>query len=58
MQRKSWGYTADEVIGRPVSVLMPPESQEDTKFILNKIRQGEKVDHYLARRRRKDGSIP
>ena len=54
---KVLGYTAEEVIGKHVSMLMPPESLEDTRFILEKIRRGEKVDHYLSRRRRKDGTI-
>jgi PAS domain S-box-containing protein len=51
------GYTADEVIGRHVSMLMPPELIEDMPRILDRIRRGEKVDHYQTRRRRKDGMI-
>ena len=51
------GYSADEVIGRHVSMLMPPELVEDMPKILDRIRRGEKVDHYQTRRRRKDGTI-
>jgi PAS domain S-box-containing protein len=51
------GYSADDVIGKHVSMLMPPESIEDTELILGKIRRGEKVDHYETRRRRKDGVV-
>jgi PAS domain S-box-containing protein len=51
------GYRADEVIGRHVSMLMPPDLIEDMPRILNKIRRGEKVDHYQTRRRRKDGTL-
>ena len=54
---KVLGYTADEVIGRHVSMLMPPELIEDMPRILDRIRKGEKVDHYETRRRRKDGTI-
>lgn len=54
---KILGYKAEEVIGQHVSMLMPPESLEDTRYILDKIRRGEKVDHYLSKRRRKDGEI-
>ena len=51
------GYTAEEVIGKHVSMLMPPELIEDMPRILERIRRGEKVDHYHTRRRRKDGTI-
>jgi PAS domain S-box-containing protein len=54
---KILGYTAEEVIGRHVSMLMPPELIEDMPKILERIRRGEKVDHYQTRRRRKDGTI-
>ena len=51
------GYTAAEVIGKHVSMLMPPELVEDMPRILEKIRRGEKVDHYQTKRRRKDGTL-
>lgn len=51
------GYSAEEVIGNHVSMLTPPEAIEDAERILGRIRRGEKVDHYLTKRRRKDGTI-
>ena len=51
------GYTADEIIGQHVSMLMPPEQLEDTEKILSRVRKGERVDHYETKRRRKDGTI-
>src|SRR5262249_53315625 len=55
--QRTLGYSADEVIGKHVSMLMPPENLEDTERILGKIRRGERVDHYETRRRRKDGVV-
>ena len=54
---RTLGYPASEVIGRHVSMLMPPEAAEDTEKILGMIRRGERVDHYETRRRRKDGTV-
>ena len=52
-----FGYTADEVIGRPVTMLMPPERVDEEPGILARIRRGEPIDHYETVRRRKDGSL-
>jgi PAS domain S-box-containing protein len=54
---RALGYSADEVIGKHVSMLMPPDSLEDTEKILGSIRRGKKVDHYETRRQRKDGTV-
>lgn len=51
------GYSVAEVIGKPVSMLLPPDLADDTQFILERVRRGEKVNHYHTRRRRKDGTI-
>jgi PAS domain S-box-containing protein len=51
------GYKAEEVIGRHVSMIMPPELVEDMPRILERIKRGERVDHYQTKRRRKDGTI-
>ena len=52
-----FGYQAAEIIGRHTSVLMPPEHAEDMDHILERIRRGERVDHFETRRRTKDGRI-
>jgi len=54
---KILGYAADEVIGRHISMLVPPGSTEDMQVILNTVARGEKVDHHLTKRQRKDGKI-
>lgn len=50
-----FGYTAEEVIGKPVLILIPPEYQDEEPRILARIRRGERVDHYETIRQHKDG---
>jgi two-component system sensor kinase FixL len=52
-----FGYSAKEMIGRPLAILLPPGKENEEDQILALIRTGEKVDHYETRRRRKDGQI-
>jgi PAS domain S-box-containing protein len=52
-----FGYTAQEVIGRPVTMLMPPDRISEEPGILEQIRRGERIDHYETVRRRKDGAL-
>jgi PAS domain S-box-containing protein len=52
-----YGYTAAEAIGRPISILLPVGAEDEVPAIMERIRRGEKVEHYETRRRRKDGTI-
>jgi PAS domain S-box-containing protein len=52
-----FGYKAAEVIGRPITILIPPDRLEEEPGILARIRRGEPVDHYETVRRHKDGSL-
>jgi len=52
-----YGYTAAEVIGRPISVLVPPGSENEVPAIMERLRRGEKVEHYETKRQRKDGTV-
>jgi PAS domain S-box-containing protein len=52
-----YGYTADEVIGRPISVLIPLDRPDELPSILSRLARGERIDHYLTKRARKDGQI-
>lgn len=48
-------YSAAEAVGRPVSMLRPPEAADDEAVFRRHIRQGRRIDHYETRRVRKDG---
>lgn len=50
-----FGYTAEEIIGKPVLLIIPPELQDEETLILSKIRAGDRVDHFETVRVRKDG---
>jgi two-component system, chemotaxis family, CheB/CheR fusion protein len=50
-----FGYQASEVIGKPITIIIPPELQEEERRILNLVRQGERVDHFDTIRVTKDG---
>jgi PAS domain S-box-containing protein len=52
-----FGYTPQEVIGRPITILMPPERVDEEPGILQRIRRGERIEHYETVRRRKDGTL-
>lgn len=52
-----FGYSADEAIGRSVVMLMPPERQDEELVILDRIRSGQRIEHYETVRQRKDGSL-
>ena len=52
-----FGYTADEVVGKPITILYPPDRLDEASEILDHVRRGERVDHYETVRRRKDGSF-
>jgi len=62
---KSWnhgaerlfGYTADEAIGRSVTMLIPDDHQDEEPRILERIRRGDRVEPFETTRQRKDGSL-
>ena len=51
------GYTAEEAIGRPLSMLLPPGQEDEMARMLERIKAGERIEHFETRRRRKDGTI-
>jgi len=51
-----FGYVADEVIGRPITILIPRDRLQEEDEILAHLRRGERVEPYETVRQRKDGS--
>ncbi len=52
-----FGYTAEEAIGRHVSLLIPDDLQDEEGIIIGRIRSGQRIDHYETTRKRKDGQL-
>jgi PAS domain S-box-containing protein len=52
-----FGYTAEEAIGKPVTILIPADRIDEELDILKRIRRGERINHYETIRRRKDGRL-
>jgi len=54
---RMFGYSAQEVIGNSVSMLAAPGAEDDLPKIIDRLRRGERVGHYRAKRCTKDGRI-
>jgi two-component system, OmpR family, sensor histidine kinase VicK len=52
-----FGYRADEVLRKPITILIPPDRPDEEPEILRRVRQGQRVEHYETVRRRKDGTL-
>jgi PAS domain S-box-containing protein len=53
--QRIFGYAAEEMIGSSITRIIPPELQDEEKRILEKIRKGERIEHYDTFRVAKDG---
>ncbi len=52
-----FGFRAEEAIGKPITILIPPDHENEEPAILERLRRGERIDHYQTVRRHKDGSL-
>lgn len=52
-----FGYTSEEVVGRPITILIPDERLGEEPKILDEIRHGRRVEQFETQRRRKDGTL-
>jgi PAS domain S-box-containing protein len=53
--QRLFGYTPEEVIGKPITIIIPPERQHEEEAILLRLRRGERLEHYDTIRVTKDG---
>jgi PAS domain S-box-containing protein len=50
-----FGFKADEMVGRSITLIIPPERLAEEEMILARLRRGERIEHFETRRHRKDG---
>jgi PAS domain S-box-containing protein len=53
--QRTFGYTAEEIVGKPMSILVPPGRENEEPLILEKLRLGQRIEQFETVRRRKDG---
>ena len=51
-----FGYSAEEAIGKHITLIVPPELYPEEDEIISKLRRGIRIEHYETVRQRKDGS--
>jgi PAS domain S-box-containing protein len=52
-----FGYSAEEAIGQPITIVIPKDRLKEEGEILNRVKRGEHIDHFETIRRRKQGSL-
>jgi PAS domain S-box-containing protein len=50
-----FGYTSAEAVGRPITMIIPPERQDEERVILDRLYRGERIEHFETVRVTKDG---
>jgi PAS domain S-box-containing protein len=50
-----FGYTSAEAVGRPITMIIPPERQDEERVILDRLYRGERIEHFETVRVAKDG---
>lgn len=54
--QRMFGYTAEEVIGRSIMLIIPPERRDEEDTIISRMKQGKRIEHFETVRMRKDGT--
>jgi two-component system sensor histidine kinase VicK len=55
--QRLYGYSAEEVVGQHISILVPPNHSNDVPNLLERLRRGERISHYETVRATKDGKL-
>jgi PAS domain S-box-containing protein len=55
--QRIFGYTAEEVLGKPIAILIPDDHLNEEPGILARLKAGERIEHYETVRRRKNGTL-
>ncbi|HLM55677.1 MAG TPA: PAS domain S-box protein, partial [Pyrinomonadaceae bacterium] len=55
--QRIFGYTAEEAVGKSITILIPPDHEDEEPAILERLRRGERIEHYETVRVRKDGAL-
>lgn len=55
--QRIFGYAADEMIGAPITTLIPADRMEEEPRIIEKLKMGERVEHFETKRKTKDGRL-
>jgi PAS domain S-box-containing protein len=51
-----FGYTAQEIVGKPLALLVPPDHPKELPQLMERLQRGERIEHFETERLRKDGS--
>jgi PAS domain S-box-containing protein len=54
--QRLYGYSADEIVGRPITTIVPPERRAEVADIMARLARGERIAHHETERVRKDGT--
>jgi len=54
---RMYGYSAEEAVGKPISIIVPEGREEESSAILARVAKGEHVEHFETLRKKKDGTL-
>ncbi|MCW7545766.1 PAS domain S-box protein [Aurantimonas litoralis] len=52
-----FGYSAAQIVGQPITMLLPEGQEDEERVFMERLHRGERVEHFETRRRRADGQI-